>query len=209
MRGILAVGAAVAATALVGQVARATLSISLVPVVISSQARTADSTLNNARTFDVDVTQTGEQFAVADLQFSLVNANGLTGTFYAPTNHSDTPIGVSSLSMGTGSLAANLAYDTYFTTPQYGTTGGTLETDGSQSAVTIAGGSDYPVSPAPASAITAANMQIPSTFRGAITKPPLQLSRQPELIRSLRLPSSEILARFLTVMSKAPRPTPR
>ena len=81
----------------------------------------------------------------------------MTGTFYAPTNHSDTPIGVSSLSMGTGSLAANLAYDTYFTTPQYGTTGGTLETDGSQSAVTIAGGSDYPVSPAPASAITAAN----------------------------------------------------
>ena len=71
MRGILAVGAAVAATALVGQVARATLPFRLC-LCHQYPGQAADSTLNNARTFDVDVTQTGEQFAVADLQFSLV-----------------------------------------------------------------------------------------------------------------------------------------
>ena len=72
MRWIHAVAAAVAATGLVTSVAKATLTVSLVPVPITAAAKSADSpNLDNARTYDLKVTQTGEKWNVGGLQTTL------------------------------------------------------------------------------------------------------------------------------------------
>jgi len=86
MRWTHAVAAAVAATGLAGSVAKATLTVSLVPIPITSQAIAADGTLNGARAFDLRVTQTGERWNVTTAKMTLPSVDSLghslTGTFY-------------------------------------------------------------------------------------------------------------------------------
>ena len=82
MRWIQAVAAAVAATGLVTSVAKATLTVSLVQIPITSQAVAADSNLTGARAFNLMVTQTGEKWNVGVLQTTLGSTGGLSGTFY-------------------------------------------------------------------------------------------------------------------------------
>jgi len=101
-------------------------------VNISAAARTADPTLNNSRTFDLQVTQSGgEKWNVSVLQFSLASSGGLSGNFYTPAGHSN----IRSNSVIAGS--ENLQYDTAFSTPQWG-----LLNDASH--IDILGNSDYP-----------------------------------------------------------------
>jgi len=84
MRWIHAVAAAVAATGLATSVAKATLTVSLVPIPITPQAAAADPTLNSstARAFDLRVTQTGERWNVTTMQLTLASTGGLSGSFY-------------------------------------------------------------------------------------------------------------------------------
>jgi len=82
MRWIHAVAAAVAATGLATSVAKATLTVSLVPIPITAAAKTADPTLSNARAFDLRVTQTGERWNVTTMQLNLANSGNLSGSFY-------------------------------------------------------------------------------------------------------------------------------
>jgi len=132
MRWTHAVAAAVAATGLAGSVAKATLTVSVVPVAISGAATTADPTLNNARSFDLVVNQTSEKWNVSVLQTALVNAGNLSGTFYTPSGHSNIKM--------TGAPIAgseHLAYDTAFDTPRWQQTSDV-------SHIAILGNSDYP-----------------------------------------------------------------
>src|SRR5256885_1763701 len=82
MRWIHAVAAAVAATGLATSVAKATLTVSLVPIPITAAAKTADPNLNDARAFDMKVTQTGEKWNVTTMQGSLGATGNLSGSFY-------------------------------------------------------------------------------------------------------------------------------
>src|SRR4051812_8938059 len=82
MRWIHAVAAAVAATGLATSVAKATLTVSLVQIPITSQAVAADSNLTGARAFDLRVTQTGERWNVTTMQFALGSGGGLSGSLY-------------------------------------------------------------------------------------------------------------------------------
>jgi len=132
MRLVHALGAAVAATTLVGSVAQATITINVVPVpVITSAARTADPVLNNARSYDLFVTQTGnDKWDVTSLQAALFQGSGLSGTYYAPANHSDIYIA--------SPATANLNFDTSFTSPRWEQTSDITHLD-------LLGKSDYPV----------------------------------------------------------------
>src|SRR5438067_12051604 len=85
MRWIQAVAAAVAATGLVTSVAKATLTVNLVPLPITPAAAAADPTLNTstARSFDLRVTQSGgEKWNVSTMQITLASGGGLSGNFY-------------------------------------------------------------------------------------------------------------------------------
>jgi hypothetical protein len=132
MRWSHAVTAAVLGTGLVGSVAQASLTVSLVQVPISAAAKTADSALNNARSFDLMVTQSGgEKWNVSVLQFSLASGGGFTGSFYNTSPSSN--IVVNNPPVG----GENVGFDTAFTSPRYGQT-----SDGSH--IDILGNSDYP-----------------------------------------------------------------
>src|SRR4051812_21981927 len=90
MRWVHALGAAVAATTLVGSVAKATLSVSLVPVAVNPTAAAAISG-NTVRTFQLQVSQSaGEKWNVGSMKLTLANAGGLSGYFYAAPNHDNT-----------------------------------------------------------------------------------------------------------------------
>jgi len=84
MRWTHAVAAAVAATGLAGSVAKATLTVSLVPIPIAPAAAAADPALNSStvRAFDLRVTQTSERWNVTTMQMALASTGGLSGSFY-------------------------------------------------------------------------------------------------------------------------------
>src|SRR6476661_6399459 len=94
MRLVHALGAAVAATALVSSVAKATVTMSLVPINVNS---TAANTINggtgaSVRTYQLKVTQTaGEKWDVGSMKLTLASNPGISGYLYAdPTIHSNT-----------------------------------------------------------------------------------------------------------------------
>ena len=136
MRWIHAVAAAVAATGIVGSVAQATLTVSLVPVAIEFGCNSRlMPTLNNARSFDLKVTQTGETWNVTTMQINLsrVLVAASVASFYTPTGHSD----FQNYSLAPISEHENLSYDTGVTTPMFENTN-----DGAN--VDVLGSSDYP-----------------------------------------------------------------
>ena len=91
MRWVHALGAAVAATTLVGTTAKAVLSVGLVSVPVNATAAATIGGGQTVRTFDLQVTQTGtEKFNVANLQLTLASAGGLSGYLYASPNHNNT-----------------------------------------------------------------------------------------------------------------------
>ncbi|HEX3358341.1 MAG TPA: PEP-CTERM sorting domain-containing protein [Tepidisphaeraceae bacterium] len=144
MRSLKKVALAAAGVMLVGSSAKATLTISLVPVVISSAAKTADPALNNARSFDVDVTQSGGEFwNVGDMQINLVNSGSITGSFYTPTGHSN--------AKPAAPATANLAYDTNFSTPQFDIQSN--HTNGDAPQIDVVGSGDYPNGPGSGTAV--------------------------------------------------------
>jgi len=117
MRLVHALGAAVAATTLVASVAKATLTMSLVPV---------PTAVANARSFDLKVTQSGgEKWNVTTLQATLGTTGGLSGSFYTPAGHSNI------------NFPASPPSDTSFTTPRFAESGDISHID-------ILGTSDYP-----------------------------------------------------------------
>jgi len=73
---------AVAAVALVASAASATLTVSVVRLPITAQAKAADPNLSNARSYDLRVTQTGERWNVTTMQFALGATGNLSGTLY-------------------------------------------------------------------------------------------------------------------------------
>jgi hypothetical protein len=79
--------AAIAGIGLGGTFAHASLSVSLVPVTYNPASGITNSVASPARTFDVMVTQTGEQFNTAQVKFSLATGAGLSGSFYIGPNH--------------------------------------------------------------------------------------------------------------------------
>lgn len=126
LRHVLA--AAVAGTSLVSSVAHATLTISLVPVVVryDDPARTngSDPYPTNARTYNVMVTQTGtEKWTTGVVKFSLAQVSNdpanpgvnLSGSFFISPNHA-----AKNKYAGTGvALDPTLQYDTYITSPDF------------------------------------------------------------------------------------------
>jgi len=135
MRLVHALGAAVAATALVGSVAQATLTVSLVPQAISAAAVSADANLAGARTFDLMVNQTSEKWNVTDLKGVLGTGVGLAGGFYAPAGHTD-------IKYSPTAPSANLEYDTSVTTPRWEQTQNAAHID-------VLGRADFPAPQAP------------------------------------------------------------
>jgi len=104
---------------LVASVAKATLTMSLVPVATA---------VANARSFDLKVTQTGEKWDVTTMQTTLAGAAdgvGLSGTFYTPAGHSNI------------NFPASPPSDTSFTTPRFAESADISHID-------ILGTSDYP-----------------------------------------------------------------
>jgi uncharacterized protein (DUF2141 family) len=84
----------------------------LVPVTISSAAKTADSQLANDKTFDLQVTlSTGDDWASGDLKLTLSG-----GTFYIPASSDSDHAQASSWS-----TKPNLQYDTFVTGPKFST----------------------------------------------------------------------------------------
>jgi len=143
MRLVHALGAAVAATTLVASVAQATLTLSVVPIVVrfDDPAR-SNGYPANARSFNLMVNQSGgEKWDVATLQTTLaqVNSGGvnLSGTFYNPASHSDIQ------------FPASPAYDTAFTTPRFAETQNIGHID-------LLGKSDYPANSGAGTPITGA-----------------------------------------------------
>lgn len=132
MRWIHAVAAAVAATGVVGSVAKATLTVSLVPIQITSAAMTADPALANARSYDLEVTQAGgEIWNVTTLQMHLAQTGGLSGSFYQ-SSAALVSNGAHVFQQGFANTTPQF-YDTSFNVPM------------NQSArTTILGNSDYP-----------------------------------------------------------------
>jgi hypothetical protein len=132
MRWIHAVAAAVAATGLAASVAKATLTVSLVPIPINPAAVTADPNLSGARAFDLRVTQSGgEKWNVTTMQLALANSGNLSGSFY----------------QSPGALVSNGAHilQTSFnnTTPQFYDTSFNVTMNDSARTI-ILGNSDYP-----------------------------------------------------------------
>jgi len=146
MRLVHALGAAVAATALVGSVAKATLTATLVQIPVNSTAASAINSSKPVRTFQLRATQANnEQFDVGNLQVTLASGGNVSGYFYAdPTVHSNTT-GENKSYLNPGQTAASASfYDTYVTTPVFNATP-TAATAADRLAVT--GSADWPVSP--------------------------------------------------------------
>jgi len=140
MRWIHAVAAAVAATGLISSVAKASLTVSIKPLQITSQAKTADANLNGARSFEMDVTQTGgEKWNVTTMQLTLPTTDSLghalTGSFYQAAGAS-VQNGAHVL-QPTFANTSPLFYDTAVTSPM-----SQINSDGSRA--NVLGNSDYP-----------------------------------------------------------------
>jgi len=121
MRLVHALGAAVAATALVSSVAKATVTMSLVPLPVNSTAAAAIAPGQTVRTFQLKVSQTvGEKWDVGSLKLTLATGGGLSGYLYAnPTVHSNTT-GESKPYLNPGQTNTSASfYDTYVTTPAF------------------------------------------------------------------------------------------
>jgi hypothetical protein len=140
MRWVHALGAAVAATTLVGSVAQATLSVSLVPVAVNPTAASAISG-NTVRSFQLQVSQSaGEKWNVGSMKITLSNAGGLSGYFYAAPNHDNTQARNTNFNNAYAATDPN-KYDTFVSTPQFDVT----PTGASQSAnLNVVGTSDFP-----------------------------------------------------------------
>jgi len=154
MRWVHALGAAVAATTLVGSVAQATLSVNLVPVPVNPTAAAAISS-NTVRTFQLKVTQSaGEKWNVGALKLTLASGNGLSGYLYASPNHDNTLARNSNFgfNQGAGGYAATDVnrYDTFVSTPQFDVNStGTVQ----GSNLNVAGSSDFPTGPGTATPV--------------------------------------------------------
>jgi hypothetical protein len=152
MRWVHALGAAVAATTLVGSTAKAVLSVSLLPVNVPSSIASTIGAGQTVRTFDLQVTQTAtEKFQVANLQVTLASGNGLSGYFYASPNHDNVKAIDPNITGNTNTLDP---YDTYVSTPAFkaSPTGSTLGTD-----LSVTGSADWPVSPGSTTAVVPSN----------------------------------------------------
>jgi PEP-CTERM motif-containing protein len=142
MRWVHALGAAVAATTLVGSTARAVLSVSLVPVHVDPTVASSISSTQTVRSYQLQVTQTGtEKFNVANLQVTLASGNGLSGFLYASPNHNNTTAANPNF---TADTEPKDVYDSYVSTPQFddSPTGGTASTN-----LSVVGSADWPVGP--------------------------------------------------------------
>lgn len=145
MRWIHAVAAAVAATGLAASVAKATLTVSVVPIGIDPAAVSADSNLSNARAFDLRVTQTGEKWNVTTMQTTLGTGGNLNGTFYqAPSG--------ALISHGAHVFQQGFAP----TTPQYYDTSFNVTMNNS-ARTDILGDSDYPAAGSGTTAVQSTN----------------------------------------------------
>src|SRR5581483_2596830 len=114
MRWVHALGAAVAATTLVGSTVKAVLSMSLVQVPVPGSVASQISS-SPVRTYQLQVTQTAsEKFNVANLQLTLASGSGLSGYLYASPN---TVGGVNPNVTGDSSTVD--PYSTYVTTPAF------------------------------------------------------------------------------------------
>jgi hypothetical protein len=152
MRWVHALGAAVAATTLVGSVAKATLSVSIVPVAVSSSAAGTIGGGQTVRTYDLQVTQTAtEKFNVANLQLTLASGSGLSGYLYASPNHNNTTAIDPNV---TGNSNALDPFDTYVSTPAFkaNPVAGTYGTD-----LNVTGSADWPVGPGSITATVPSN----------------------------------------------------
>jgi hypothetical protein len=149
MRWVHALGAAVAATTLVGSVAQATISVSLVPIQVNSTAAAAISS-GTVRTFQLKVTQSaGEKWNVGAMKVTLATNAKLSGYFYASPNHDN------SLGRNTNFNNAYLNtdpnfYDTFVSTPQFDVspTGATQASN-----LNVTGSSDFPTGPGTATPV--------------------------------------------------------
>jgi len=140
MRWVHALGAAVAATTLVGSVAKATISVNLVPVAVDPTAAAAIST-NTVRTFQLKVTQSaGEKWNVGSMKVTLATNPKLAGYFYASPNHDNTLARNTNFNNAFAATSPD-KYDTFVSTPQFDVT----PTGTSQAAnLNVVGTSDFP-----------------------------------------------------------------
>jgi len=163
MRWVHALGAAVAATTLVSEVAQATLALSLTPITVNGAATGSINGGSGApvRTYQLKVVQTlGEKWNVGNLQVTLGGGGGLAGYFYAAPGGDHDPVA--------GLLRNNNInnvfpatdpnfYDTMVSTPQFDVTPtGTVQ----GANLNVTGSADWPVGPGtinPAKITTAGN----------------------------------------------------
>jgi len=150
MRWVHALGAAVAATTLVGSVAQATLSFNLTPVTVNNAAVGTIGGGAPVRTYQLRVSQTaGEKFNVGNLQVTLGTGGGLSGYFYAAPNHDNTLARNTNFNNAYAATDPNF-YDTMVSTPQFDVT----PTGASQAAnLNVTGSADWPVGPGTATAV--------------------------------------------------------
>jgi len=140
MRWVHALGAAVAATTLVGSVAQATLSVSLVQVPVNG---TAGATIGSpARTYQLKVTQSaGEKFNVANLQTALGGSGN--GYLYAAPNHDNATARNTNFAAAYSTTDPNF-YDTMVSTPAFDVNPtGTVQAEN----LNVTGSADWPVGP--------------------------------------------------------------
>ena len=152
MRWVQALGAAVAATTLVGSTAKAVLSVSLVPVTVPGTAASTIGGGLTVRTYDLRVTQTAtEKFQVANLQLTLASGSGLSGYLYASPNHDNAKAINPNITGNSNTLDP---YDTYVSTPafQVSPTTGTIATD-----LSVTGQADWPTTPGSSTATVPSN----------------------------------------------------
>jgi len=143
MRLVHALGAAVAATALVGSVAQATVTMSLVALPVDATAAAAIAPGQIVRTYQLKVSQTaGEKWDVGSLKLTLATGGTLSGYLYAdPTVHSNTT-GESKPYLNPGQTNASASfYDTYVTTPAFEVT---PTAGNAASHLNVVGSSDFP-----------------------------------------------------------------
>jgi len=153
MRWVHALGAAVAATTLVGSVAQATLTVNLIQIPVNGTAAGAIAGSTPVRTFQLKVTQSaGEKFNVGNLQLTLQGAGGVgtkSGYLYASPNHDDTQARNSNFNNAYAISDPNF-YDTFVSTPQFDVTP-TAAVQGSN--LNVTGSADWPVGPGTATPV--------------------------------------------------------
>jgi len=147
MRWVHALGAAVAATTLVGSVAQATLSVNLVQIPVNGTAAGAIAGSIPVRTFQLKVTQTaGEKFNVGNLQLTLQGAGGVgtkSGYLYASPSHDNTT-GRNQNFNNAFAVTSPDFYDTFVSTPAFDITPtGTVQGEN----LNVTGSADWPVGP--------------------------------------------------------------